>query len=386
MTGRQRALNDLLVVDLSRAVAGPHAAMMLADMGARVIKVESPTGDDSRSWGPPFVGAEHHATYFMSANRNKESVVLDLKTALGIESLRRLTRRADIVIENFRTGVLERLGHSVEQMRAVNPRLVVLSVTGFGHRGDSAARAGYDQIVQGEAGLMSITGPDADHPVKYGTPIVDLLAALYGTYGVLSALYERERTGQGAVVRTSLFAAAIGAHSFQGTRWTVAKDLPTPTGNHHAAIAPYGCFRCNDGYVQIAVGSDRLWQALRDQLGIDAHDPRWATNADRLRNRDELITLLEASFASMTRAQIVGQCDELGIPAGRIVAFDEVYDSAPVRDNDLLVQIDQPGVGLISVPGPAVSLDGSTGDPHEHAPLLGEHTERVMGWLADEAT
>lgn len=383
MSGRLSSLDDLLVVDLSRAIAGPHAAMMLGDLGARVIKVESPQGDDSRAWGPPFVGEEaaRQSTYFMSANRNKESVVLDLKTADGLAALRALVRRADVLVENFRTGVLDRLGLGIDDMRALNPRLIVLSVTGFGHRGTSAARAGYDQIVQGEAGLMSITGPDSEHPVKYGVPIVDLLAALYGVSGVLGALHGRERTGDGAVVRTSLVAAALGAHSFQGTRWTVAKDLPQPTGNHHAAIAPYGSFRAQDGYVQIAAGSDRQWCALRDELGIDPDDPRWATNAARLTHRGELVELLESRFASMSRADVVARCDALGIPAGEIRTFDEVYESTAVRDNELLVEFHQPGLGPVQVPGPPVSMDGMPGSEHAHAPLLGEHTDAVLTWL-----
>jgi crotonobetainyl-CoA:carnitine CoA-transferase CaiB-like acyl-CoA transferase len=383
MTGRQSHLDDLLVIDLSRAIAGPHAAMMLADQGARVIKIESPYGDDSRSWGPPFVGdpSARQSTYFLSANRNKESVVLDLKTTDGLAVLSRLVRRADILIENFRAGVLERLGYGITKMRAENPRLIVLSTTGFGHAGAMAQRAGYDQIVQGESGLMSLTGPDMDHPTKYGVPIVDLLAAMNGAFGVMAALHRRTRTGQGGVVRTSLFASAVGAHCFQGTRWTVAHDLPMPTGNHHAAIAPYGCFRCKDGQVQIAVGSERLWQALRDELGLDATDPRWQTNSSRMAHRDELIAALEGAFGTWTRAEVVERCTRIGIPAGEIKTLDEVYASRLVQDNDLLVEYDQPQVGRVSVPGPPLAFDGSAGVPHTHAPVLGEHTQAVLAWL-----
>lgn len=385
MTGRQRSLDDLLVIDLSRAVAGPHAGMMLADLGARVIKVEGPDGDDSRSWGPPFVGgsALPQSTYFMSANRNKESVVLDLKTGAGISALRELASRADVLIENFRTGVLDRLGFGIDAMRVTNPRLIVLSITGFGHRGEMSTRAGYDQIVQGESGLMSLTGPDADHPFKYGVPIVDLLAAMNGAYGVLAALHRRARTGRGAVVRTSLYASAIGAHCFQGTRWTVAQDLPTPTGNHHAAIAPYGCFRCKDGQVQIAVGSEKLWRMLRDELGLDPQEPRWRTNADRLRHRDELVGVLEAALSARTRAEVVARCEQIGIPAGEIKTLDEVYASQPIRDNGLLIDVDQPGVGPICVPGPPLSFDDDDGLPHLHAPILGEHTDAILAWLRE---
>lgn len=383
MTGRQTHLDGLLVVDLSRAIAGPHAAMMLADLGARVIKVEPPAGDDARAWGPPFVGAAaaQQSTYFMSANRNKESIVLDLKTESGLADLCELVRRADVVIENFRSGVLDRLGLGVPRMRAFNPRLVVLSITGFGHRGEMAARPGYDQIVQGESGLMSLTGLDSAHPVKFGVPIVDLLAAMYGAYGVLAALHARGRDGHGSVVRTSLFAAAIGAHCFQGTRWTVANDLPGPAGNHHAAIAPYGCFRCKDGLVQIAVGSEKQWHALRDKFGLDGDDARWLTNAARVADRDALTDALEDVWSTWTRAEIVAWCEALGIPAGEIKMLDEVYASAPVADNDLLIEFEQPEVGRVSVPGPPLTFDGCATVPHTPVPMLGEHTEAVRAWL-----
>src|SRR3954447_26281177 len=228
--------------------------MMLGDLGARVIKVETPDGgDDSRGWGPPFVEGE--STYYLSANRNKESVTADLKSAEGKEFLTRLVRRADILVENFRPGVLDRLGFSVEQLHELNPGLVVLSISGFGHDGPEGGRAGYDQIAQGEGGLMSLTGSDPDHPQRVGVPIADLLAGMYGAYGVVSALHERARTGRGRVVRTSLLAAIVGVHAFQGTRWTVAREVPHPIGNHHPSICPYGLFRTADAPVQVAVGS-----------------------------------------------------------------------------------------------------------------------------------
>src|SRR6186997_2390847 len=201
-------LSDLLVLDLTRALAGPHAGMMLGDLGARVIKIESPTGDDTRGWGPPFVGEAdaRESTYFLSANRNKESIALDLKDAADREVLLQLVDRADVLVENFRTGVLERLGLGFEALRERNPRLVVLSITGFGHDGPEGGRAGYDQIAQGEAGLMSLTGSGPEDPQRVGVPIADLLAGMYGAYGVVAALNERHRTGRGTVVRTSLLA------------------------------------------------------------------------------------------------------------------------------------------------------------------------------------
>src|SRR4051794_10786537 len=292
-------LSGVLVLDLTRALAGPHAGMMLGDLGARVIKVETPRGgDDSRGWGPPFAGEgqQRESTYFMSANRNKESITLDLKEDRDKQVLTALVRRADVLLENFRVGVLDRLGFSVERLHGLNPRLVVLSITGFGHDGPEATRAGYDQIAQGEGGLMSITG--TEQPTKVGVPIADLVAGMYGAYGVLAALHERALTGRGRVVRTSLLAGMVGVHAYQGTRWTVGGEVPGLAGDHHPSIAPYGMFETATAPVQIACGSENLWRALCGAFGWDADDPRFATNPLRVANRDALIAQIEEHFAS----------------------------------------------------------------------------------------
>ena len=291
-------LSDLIVLDLTRALAGPHAAMMLGDMGARVIKIESPTGDDTRGWGPPFVGDgdERESTYFMAANRNKESLVLDLKTDEDREVLARLVERADVLMENFRVGVLDRLGFPVSRLHELNPGLIVLSITGFGHDGPEAKRAGYDQIAQGEGGLMSITG--TEQPTKVGVPIADLIAGMNGAYGVVAALHERSRTGLGRVVRTSLLAGMVGVHAFQGTRWTVAGEVPGLAGDHHPSISPYGMFATATAPVQIACGSEGLWRALCGAFGWDAAEADFATNALRVANRDALVARIETLFAS----------------------------------------------------------------------------------------
>ena len=289
-------LDDVVVIDLTRALAGPHCGMMLADMGARVIKVESPGhGDESRGWGPPFVGPDDDpvSTHFLSCNRNKESVTLDLKSDDGHSVLTRLVTHADVLLENFRPGVLDRLGFSAERLHALNPGLVVLSISGFGHDGPQGGRAGYDQIAQGEGGLMSLTGSDAEHPQRVGVPIADLLAGMYGAYGVVAALHERNRTGRGRVVRTSLLASIVGVHAFQGTRYTVAGEVGQAGGNHHPSICPYGAFTAADGIVQIAVGSEALWRQFAPLIGIDPDTPRFATNSDRVANRDDLVSLVD---------------------------------------------------------------------------------------------
>src|SRR4051795_8508920 len=275
-------LGDVVVLDLTRALAGPHAAMMLGDLGARVIKVESPTGDDTRSWGPPFVGPDdaRESTYFLSANRNKESLVLDLKSPEDQDVLAQLVKRADVLMENFRVGVLDRLGFPVSRLHELNPGLVILSITGFGHDGPEATRAGYDQIAQGEGGLMSITG--STQPTKLGVPIADLIAGMNGAFGVVSALHERARTGRGRVVRTSLLAGIVGVHAFQGTKWTVAGEVPGLSGDHHPSICPYGLFETGTAPIQIACGSEGLWRALCGAIGWDATEERFATNPDRV--------------------------------------------------------------------------------------------------------
>src|SRR6478672_908282 len=265
MTG---PLSDLLVVDLTRALAGPHATQMLGDLGARVIKVEAPgSGDDTRGWGPPFVGEPdaRQSTYFLCTNRNKESIALDLKDEADKAVLVGLVERADVLVENFRTGVLERLGLGNEELMRRNPRLVVLSITGFGHDGPEGGRAGYDQIAQG------------------------------------------------TVVRTSLLASVVGVHAFQGTRWTVAGEVGRAQGNHHPSIAPYGLFRCRDGAVQIALGSEGLWKRFCGGFGIDPEADGLATNQERVAQRDRVIEVVETAFADWDAEPLLARLAEVGV-------------------------------------------------------------------------
>src|SRR6478735_4413149 len=293
-------LGDVVVLDLTRALAGPQAAMMLGYLGARVIKVESATGDDTRAWGPPWAGADagHHedSTYFMSANRNKESIVLDLKDAGDAEVLAALVRRSDVLLENFRVGVLDRLGFTVERLHDLNPGLVIGSITGFGHDGPESGRAGYDQIAQGEGGLMSVTG--TEQPTKVGVPIADLLAGMNLAYGVAAALHERHATGLGRVVRTSLLSGVVGVHAFQGTRWLLGGEVPGIAGAHHPAIAPYGLFATASSPLQVAVGSESLWKRFATAVGLAVDDPRFRTNRERVAHREDLIAAIEDVFAA----------------------------------------------------------------------------------------
>ena len=335
-------LSDLIVLDLTRALAGPQAAMMLGDLGARVIKVESATGDDTRAWGPPWAGAEaasgstdgpHDSTYFMSANRNKESIVLDLKDPADGEVLAALVRRCDVLLENFRVGVLDRLGFTVERLHELNPGLVIGSITGFGHDGPESGRAGYDQIAQGEGGLMSVTG--TEQPTKVGVPIADLLAGMNLAYGVVAALHERHRTGHGRVVRTSLLSGVVGVHAFQGTRWLLGGEVPGIAGAHHPAIAPYGMFETASVPVQVAVGSEGLWRRFAAALGLEPDEARFRTNRERVAHRDDLIAEIERIFAGQPAEHWLALLVDAGVPAGKVRAMDDVYGWEQVRSQGL---------------------------------------------------
>lgn len=381
-------LSGTLVLDLSRALAGPQAGMMLADLGARVIKVESPIGgDDSRGWGPPFLGEgeERESTYFMAANRNKESITLNLKDEADADILARLVRQADVLIENFRVGVLDRLGFSVERLHDLNPGLVILSITGFGHDGPESHRAGYDQIAQGEAGFMSLTG--IEEPTKAGVPIADLLAGMNGAFGLLAALLERERTGRGRVVRTSLIASIIGIHAFQGTRWTVAGELPGLSGSHHPSIAPYGLFHTATGPIQLSCGSETLWRKFAPAVGIDADEPRFATNGDRVANLDALIEVLNGTFAEKPAEHWLRLLSDAGVPAGKVRNLKEVYEWEQVHSQGLLVEVDHATKGRFKIPGPVIRFDdNSFGGARAEVtapPTLGQHNDSIRAWLDD---
>jgi crotonobetainyl-CoA:carnitine CoA-transferase CaiB-like acyl-CoA transferase len=346
-------LSDVIVIDLTRALAGPHAAMMLGDLGAHVIKVETPdSGDDSRGWGPPFVGPaeEPVSTYFMSCNRNKLSVTADLKSAEGRDLLRRMVRQADVLLENFRPGVLDRLA-------------------------------------QGEAGLMSLTGPSEDQPTKVGLPMGDLLAGMYAAYGVLAALHERVTTGQGRVVRTSLLAAIVGTHAYQGTRWTVGADVPVAMGNAHPSIAPYGLFATATAPIQVACGSEGLWRAFAPLVGLDATDARFASNTLRVRRRDELSALIEGAFSTASAEHWLVVLAGAGVPAGKVRRLDDVYAWDQTRSQGLVVKVDHPSVGPVELPGPPLRFDDLpyAGGRSEHLPppRLGEHNADVEAWLSE---
>lgn len=381
-------LAGVVVLDLSRVLTGPYAAMMLGDLGARVIKVERPDGgDDTRTWGPPFAGPpdSQESTYFLSANRNKESIALDFKAADDRAVLDRLIARADVLVENFRPGVLDRLGLGHERLLDMNPRLVVLSITGFGHDGPESGRAGYDQIVQGEAGLMSFTGPDAGSPTKVGVPIADILAGLFGAYGVAAALHERNSTGKGRIVRTSLLAGIVGVHTFQGTRWLVAGEVPAPGGNRHPTVAPYGAFKCKGGFVQIAIGNEKMWRRFAPLIGVAADDERFSSNGNRVTNYDELERIIGQTLAGKDLEHWLTEFSAHNIAAGAIKSLDAVYSGEQVEAQKLIIETEHSVLGPIRLPGSPLDFGAGNRARHLAPPLLGEHSDAILRWLEDGA-
>lgn len=376
-------LHGVRVVDLTRALAGPYATLMLADAGADVLKIERPgTGDDTRGWGPPFAeppaGGARESTYFLSVNRNKRSLELNLKDGDDRGRLRDLIVGADVLVENFRPGVMERLGLGDDALDALNPRLVMLSITGFGDGGPQGHRPGFDQILQGEGGLMSFTGPVGGPPTKVGVPIADILAGMFGAYGVIAALFERERSGAGQRVSSSLLGGMVAIHTFQGTRWLIAGDVPMSSGNRHPSIQPYGAFRCADGRINVAVGSEGLWRRFAPLVDLDPGDERFATNGDRVARVDELEALIEQALATAEVDQWLARLDAAGVPAGRIAALDEVYHSDQIDHLGLVDEVAHPTLGDIRLPGAPVAWSRSRRDPPRPPPLLGQHNGE--GW------
>jgi len=379
-------LSGVHVLDLSRVLAGPYATMILGDLGADVIKIEQPgSGDDTRMWGPPFIDAAggRESTYFLSTNRNKRSVTLDLKDPEQWTFIEQLVRWADVLVENFRPGVMERLGLADDALEAMNPGLVRLSISGFGDDGPDARRVGYDHILQAEGGLMSITGPREGPMVKVGVPIADIVAGLYAVIGVVAGLVERAKSGRGQRVSTSLLAGQIGVHTFQGTRYLVAGEVPPLSGNQHPTVCPYGVFFASDAPIVIAVGNDAIWRRFAPLIGLDPHDEEFATNAKRIADVDRLNELMAKALAQRSVAQWLPLFDAAGVPAGEVKKLDAVYASEQVRQQNLVWSVDHSTLGTIELPGSPLRYGRSTVLARRAPPTLGEHNEEVRQEFAD---
>ncbi|MDT0267408.1 CoA transferase [Streptomyces sp. DSM 44915] len=375
------ALTGMRVVDLTQVMAGPFCTMLLADLGADVIKVENPGGGDQtrHSWGA--TGEGRDSTAFFALNRNKRSVLLDLKTPRGLADLHALARTADVVVHNWRPGVAERLGADYDTLAALNPGLIYANISGFGGTGPYADRPGYDLVAQGMAGAMSVTGEPGGRPVKNGLPVGDLGAGMLLLSGILAAYVHRLRTGRGQRVETSLFEAVLAMSVWESTEYWATGSPPEPLGSANRMSAPYQALRTSDGYLTVGANNQRLWQRLCAALELTAltDDPRFATNMDRMRNRDELAALLEDRLRGQPTTHWVTVLLDAGVPAGPIQNYAEVLDQDPqVAARGLVREIDHPTAGRVRVLASPLHLSDSPASIRAHPPLIGEHTDQVL--------
>ncbi|GAB3984031.1 CaiB/BaiF CoA-transferase family protein [Actinoallomurus acanthiterrae] len=376
------ALAGVRVLDLSRILSGPFASMILADLGADVIKVEDTRkGDDTRQWGPPFQGDD--AAYFLSVNRNKRSISVDLKTEKGRDAVQRLADRADVLLENFRPGTAARLGLGYEELSARNPGLVYASISGYGHTGPYAERAGYDAIAQAMSGIMSVTGESDGAPVRMGTSGADLGAGMWAVIGVLAALNARRQTGRGQHVDISLLDGQVAWLTYVAGGYFATGETPRRYGSAHPSIVPYQALPTADGNVMVAVGNDGQWRRFVDAVGRTdlADDPRFATNPDRVRNREELLALLEEALAARTSAEWAEILTEAGVPAGPINTVPEALSHPQVLAREMVVETEHPGAGRLRMLGSPIKLSAQPPAVRSAPPGLGEHTDEVLAEL-----
>ncbi len=371
-------LDGIRVIELARILAGPWAGQTLADLGADVIKVEAPEGDDTRRWGPPFIdnGGELSAAYFHATNRGKRSVICDFRTAEGQETVRRLVADADVVIENFKVGGLAKYGLDWESLRAVNPKLIYCSITGFGQTGPYAHRAGYDFIIQGMAGLMSVTGAPDGQPQKVGVAVTDIFTGVYAATAILAALVQRGRTGVGQQIDMALMDVATGVMANQAMNYLVSGKPPGLMGNAHPNLAPYAVFDCADGWLILATGNDGQYQRLCRVLGLPdmAEAPEFRTNADRVANRVAMTARLTAATRTWAKADLLAACEAEGVPAGPINDLSDVFADPQVQARGM--QISPEGLPGVRSPMTFSGADLSLDRP---APRLGQHQDEVLG-------
>ncbi|HEX9037273.1 MAG TPA: CoA transferase [Ktedonobacterales bacterium] len=381
-------LDGLRVVDLSRALSGPLCAMLLGDLGADVIKVEEPgTGDDSRHWGPPFQNGE--SAYFLSCNRNKRSITLNLKRDAAREALWRLIERGDILIENFRPGLMASFGFSYEAVHTRNPRLIYCSISAYGQDGPEAARPGYDIIMQGTTGATSVTGNPQGDPYRSGLPVCDVISGLMASQSILAALLARERTGVGQRVEATLLGSTVAALGNFASSYLVSGVAPRRVGNSHSQIAPYDLLRAQDGYINIAGGNDDIFHRLCAALDLPAlvDDPRYQTNAGRVTNRPALLATLESRTTTMTVASLVDRLDAAKVPAGPIRDMGEVLESPQALHAGLVQKMEHPTTGVVRVVDTPLRLDETPATLRLAPPTLGEHTAEILDELGyDDAT
>jgi formyl-CoA transferase len=376
------ALGGLRVLDMSRVLAGPYCAMLLGDLGADVVKVESPQGDDTRRWGPPYVEGE--AAYYLSCNRNKRGIVLDLSTEEGRDTARRLAMRADVLVENFKLGQMERWGLGYEELAKGNPRLVYCGITGFGRTGPLANQPGYDFVIQGMGGMMSITGEPDGEPMRLGVAIVDLTAGMLALSSILAALYAREKTGRGQRIDMSLLDTQLGWLANIGSAYLLTGRLPERYGNAHPNIVPYQAFKASDVWFTLAVGNDQQWARLcaaikRPDL---LEDRRFATNDGRVENRDVLIPLLQSHFETEPAESWLALFSQSGVPAGPINDVGEALRNPQSDSRGAIQYMEHPTIGPFPTVASPLRLEGTPPVLRRPPPLLGQHTDEVLAeWL-----
>ncbi len=371
------ALEGLRVLDITQVMAGPFCAMILADLGADVIKIEPRSGDSTRQM-PGARGTDSPG--FNAVNRGKRAIVIDLKNARGREVLVRMARAADILIENYRPGVMKAFGLDYEALAAVNPRLIYASISGYGQTGPSRDKGGFDLIAQGVSGIMSVTGEPDRPPAKAGVPLTDLGAGLFALVGILAAVESRHRTGTGQLIDTSLVDAGVALSVWEATEYFSGGGVPAPLGSAHRVLAPYQAFRCADGYVTLGAGNDRLFLRMCELLG----HPEWASlpdyvdSASRVRNRVTLATLIEAITSTRTCSEWLAAFDDAGIPCGPINDYAHVLNDPQVRARDMVIEIEHPTLGVQKALGSPIKMSATPANATGRAPLLGEHTDEVL--------
>jgi crotonobetainyl-CoA:carnitine CoA-transferase CaiB-like acyl-CoA transferase len=377
--GRELLLSGVTVVDFTRILAGPYCTMLLGDLGATVLKIEPPKGDDSRYWGPPFMDGE--SAYFLAVNRNKKSLTLDLKTREAVEIVLSLVDGSDVVIENFRPGTMDRLGIGYEALRARNPRLVYCAISGYGQTGPLRDRPGYDAVMQGEGGWMGLTGEPSGMPMKVGASLADIFTGMMALEGILAALYRREKSGEGSSIDVALFDSVVATLCYQAQGFLMTGEVPKRLGNRHSSLAPYETFATADGHVIVGVGNDSLWKRFVRAVGEPSLDePKYEVNASRVASYDQLKARLEPLFAARTTGEWIAILEDAGIPVGRVRDVREVFSNPQIAPREMRIEVEHPKLGRLPLTGSPIKVGGSGAGqrPHEAPPMLGEHTEEVL--------
>lgn len=383
-------LQGIKVIDFSQILAGPFCTMLLADMGADVVKIEKPNGgDDTRRYGPPFIEGESAA--FLTLNRNKRSIILDLKSEQGIAIVRRMLEDADVMIHNFRPGVVDRMGLAYDDVSAINPAIVYCTVSGFGTTGPYSSRAGFDLVAQGMSGLMSINGFPGAPPAKVGVPMADLNTGMFCAYGILTAYINRLTTGQGQHVDASLIESGIAYTLYESATYFATGEVAGPLGSAHRMIAPYQAFATQDGYINIGAANQNNWERMCRAVGREdlLDDDRFASNPERMVSIEALTPIMEETFRTQTTAHWVETLEKAGVPCGPIYNIEQVYADPHVQSRDMAVELEHPKSGAIRNIGVPVKLSDTPGSVRTPAPLLGQHSDEVLvqfGYAATDIT